>query len=183
MRSTIAYFDKAGEGNTEEVLKLASARYAEGDIKTVVIASTFGETAIKAAHVFKDSGARLLIVGEVLDGSQHPAPEICQQLEKEGHRVIWGLSMGQMSAFTKDESASLVAKAYKRISEGFKVVCEIILIGTSAGFLCPGAKVLAIAGTHRGADTAIVAYAGNYADFDSFQILEMLCKPYQRSAK
>jgi hypothetical protein len=181
MRSTIIYFDEGGEGNTEEALKLASARYAEGDIDAIVIASTFGATAIKAAQVFKNSGARLLIVGEVLDGNQHPAPAICEQLEQDGHQVIWGLPMGQMSAFTKDDSANLVAKAYKRISEGFKVVCEIVLIATSAGFLRPGAKVLAIAGTHRGADTAIVAFAGSYAEFDAFQILEVLCKPYQRS--
>ena len=183
MRSTIIYFDKGGEGNTEEVLKLSAARYAEGDIEAVVIASTSGETAIKAAQVFRDSGAKLLIVGEVLDGNQHPAREICEQLEQESHRVIWGIPMGQMSAFTKDDSANLVAKAYKRISEGFKVVCEIVLIGTSAGFLRPGAKVISIAGTHRGADTAIVALAGSYADFDAFQILEILCKPYQRLGK
>ena len=68
--------------------------------------------------------------------------------------------MGAMSKFSKNDTISLIADVFRRVSEGFKVVCEIILIATSSGYLKPGQKVLSIAGTHTGADTAIVACAG-----------------------
>jgi len=43
-------------------------------------------------------------------------------------------------------------------------------------------KVISIAGTHSRADTAIVARAVGYDDFTVFQVHEILCKTYQRSA-
>lgn len=180
MKQEITYFEKSGENNTEKALEIARLRFAAGDIDAVVIASTQGKTALKAAKALADIKIPLLVVGEVLDGIQHPLPEVCEQLEAMGHKVIWGLPMGQMSKFSHSESAKLVADAYKRISEGFKVVCEIILMATNAGFLKKGAKVISIAGTHSGSDTAIVATASGYDDFLQFQVHEILCKPYQR---
>jgi hypothetical protein len=181
MRSEITYFLKSGEDNTAEVLRIAYDRYKKGDLDVVVIASSLGKTAKKAVEVFQDTGAKLLFVGEVLDGKQSPSTDICAELEEKGYSVIWGLPMGQISKFTRNENAKLVADAYKRISEGFKVVCEMILMAANAGYLKSGAKVLSIAGTHSGADTAIVAYAAGYEDFKKFQVLEILCKPYERS--
>lgn len=180
MKQEITYFEKSGEENTNEVMEIALTRIMQGGIDAVVIASSLGKTAQKAADIFQDIGIPLLIVGEVLDGKQSPPAEICEKLMEAGHQVIWGMPMSQMSQFTHDDSAKLVADAYKRISEGFKVVCEIVLIATNAGYLDKGSKVLSIAGTHIGADTAIVASASGYDDFLQFQVHEILCKPYQR---
>lgn len=183
MKSEITYFDKPGEHNTDQVLNIALERYKQGDIDAVVIASTFGKTAVRAAEMFSEHGTPLLIVGEVLEGKQNPQSDVCQKLADQGHTVIWGVPMGQMSKFSRDDSAKLVGDAYKRISEGFKVVCEIVMIGCSTGFIHEGSRVLSIAGTHSGADTAIVAKAAGFSEFMDFQVLEILCKPYQRSAK
>jgi len=180
MKQDITYFEKGGEENTDAVMQIALARYKQGDIDAVVVASSLGKSALKAAEIFQEIGTPLLIVGEVLDGKQSPAEEICEELIAAGHQVIWGLAMSQMSTFTHNDSAKLVADAYKRISEGFKVVCEIVLIATNAGYINKGSKVLSIAGTHSGADTAIVARAAGYDDFLQFQVHEILCKPYQR---
>ncbi len=180
MNSEITYFEKSGDANTDDVLRIALERFKQGGIDSVIIASSLGKTAIKAADVFAEAKLPLIIVGEVLDGKQSPMADIESTLKSKGHQVIWGLPMGQMSKFSRNESAKLVADAYKRISEGFKVVCEIVLMGTNAGYLEKGKKVLSIAGTHSGADTAIVALASGYDDFLNFQVLEILCKPYQR---
>jgi uncharacterized protein len=180
MKQEITYFEKGGEENTDAVMQIAHARYLQGGIDAVVVASSLGKTALKAAEYFEEAGIPLLFVGEVLDGKQSPPAEICNTLMEAGHQVIWGLPMSQMSKFTHDDSAKLVADAYKRISEGFKVVCEIVLIATSAGYLKKGSKVLSIAGTHIGADTAIVTTASGYDDFLQFRVHEILCKPYQR---
>ena len=82
--------------------------------------------------------------------------------------------MGTMSEFSRNEMPNLIADVYKRISKGFKVVCEIMLVATSSGYLQVGKKVLSIAGTHSGADTAIVARTAGYADFKIFQVHEIL---------
>lgn len=182
MKKEITYFEKGGEDNTAETLKIALKRYKEGGIDAIVVASTVGKTAKKAAEVFAEEKVPLLIVGEVLEGKQSPPPDVCKSLKAKGHRVIWGLPMGAMSKFSREDTPQMVADTYKRISEGFKVVCEIVLIATSSGYLQKGQKVLSIAGTHSGADTAVVARAAGFADFKAFQVHEILCKPYQRSA-
>jgi len=181
MKSEITYFDKAGEDNTEATLRLARERLDKGGIEAVLIASSTGKTALKAAEVFAGADAKVIIVGEVLDGKQSPGADICGELAKKGIDVIWGTTMGGMSKFTRNESGNLVADTYKRISEGFKVVCEIVLMATTAGYVAEGAKVLSIAGTHVGSDTAVVTKAAPFGAFKGFQVHEILCKPYARS--
>ena len=176
----ITYFENAGSENTEEVIRLALERYKDGGIDEVIIASTYGETAKLAAKAFAGTGVRLLVFGEVLEEGQSPSRDVCEELETQGHQVIWGVHFNAMSAFTGGHSARLVSEAYYRISEGFKVVCEIVLVATSQGYLRAGERVLAIAGTSRGADTAIVASAAPITQFKDFEVHEILCKPYRR---
>jgi hypothetical protein len=177
----ITYFENSGSENTEKVIRLALDRYKAGGIDEVIIASTFGGTAKLAAKSFTGTGIRLLVFGEVLDGIQSPSEDVVEELEAQGHKVIWGVHLNAMSVFTGDNSARLVSEAYYRISEGFKVVCEIVLVATSQGYLRPGERVLAIAGTSRGADTAIVASAAPITQFKEFEVHEILCKPYRRA--
>jgi hypothetical protein len=58
------------------------------------------------------------------------------------------------------------------VERGFKVVCEMVLIATGQGYLQPGQQVLAIAGTHRGSDTVVVATAASFSNFKDFEINE-----------
>jgi hypothetical protein len=134
----ITYFVSAGESNTRQTLEIAFKRWQQGGIDAIVIASTYGDSAELAAQLFGDSGAHLLVVGEVHDGKQSPETEICRSLEARGHKVIWGMPMGAMSAFTREQTAVMVADTLRRVSEGFKVVCEITLIATTLGFIQPG---------------------------------------------
>ena len=53
MEEKIVYFDKPGPGNTEEVLRIALKRAQELGIKTVVVATNEGNTAVRAAEVLK----------------------------------------------------------------------------------------------------------------------------------
>lgn len=178
----ITYFDKGCPENTDAALTIAKQRFDQGDISAVLVASTYGDTALVALEKFSDSGAKIIVIGEVIKGEQSPPKEIRAQLAKNGIGVIWGTPMGVMSAYTKDETAMRIADAYRRVSEGFKVVCEITLIATTQGYIRAGEKVLAVAGTHRGADTVIVATAAPFGKFKDFEVNEILCKPYCRSA-
>ena len=53
MEGKIVYFDKPGPENTEEVLRIAKKRAKELGIKTIVVATTIGNTAVRASEVFK----------------------------------------------------------------------------------------------------------------------------------
>ncbi len=176
----ITYFESGGSGHTDEVLRLALERFRAGGIEKIVVASTYGDTALKAAEVFKGTDVHLIIVGELLEEGKFPEIKICNQLEAQGHKVIWGTHLGEMSAVTQNKSAALIANAFYRLSQGFKVACEIVLMSASQGYLHDGEKVLSIAGTHRGADTAIVANAASFSNFQKFDVHEILCKPYQQ---
>jgi hypothetical protein len=64
MERKITYFEKpGGEENTTQTLALAKARAEELGIKTIVVASTVGGTAVKAVDVFK--GYKVIVVTHV----------------------------------------------------------------------------------------------------------------------
>jgi hypothetical protein len=76
------YFEKAGLKNTEERLKLTKMRAKELGIENVVVASTTGETGVKASKVFK--GYNLVVVSHVT-GFKKPD---FQQLVPENRIII-----------------------------------------------------------------------------------------------
>ena len=59
MERKIVYFPEPGKQNTEEVLRIAKLRAEEG-IRSILVASTTGDTAVKAVEAFK--GARVVAV-------------------------------------------------------------------------------------------------------------------------
>ncbi len=56
----IMYFDRPGEENTEEILRLTKKRAQEIGIRDVIVVSTRGETGVKASDLFK--GFNLIVV-------------------------------------------------------------------------------------------------------------------------
>ena len=61
MEAKITYFDKSGPVNTEATLRLARERADALGIRQVVVASTRGDTALKAMDVFQ--GLKVVVVG------------------------------------------------------------------------------------------------------------------------
>lgn len=64
MKRTVRYFANYGAENTEEVIEAVAERLQEGDIKTAVVASSSGETAIKLAEEVKDKAKRIICVSD-----------------------------------------------------------------------------------------------------------------------
>ena len=52
MELTTHYFEKAGEENTDILLSLVKKRAFERDITNIIVASTRGNTGVKAAKIF-----------------------------------------------------------------------------------------------------------------------------------
>ena len=71
----------------------------------------------------------------------------------------------------------IIANVLRVLGEGMKVVCEIAMMAADAGLVRTGEDVICIAGTGRGADTAVVLKPVNSADFFDMKVREILCKP------
>jgi len=56
-----------------------------------------------------------------------------------------------------------------------------MLMVVDGGFVASGEQVIAIAGSGRGADTAIVAIAASSRNLPDLHVMEIICKPLQNS--
>jgi hypothetical protein len=87
---SITYFDKpGGDENTEKTLALAGQRAKELGIKTIVVASTTGATAVKAVDALK--GYRVIVVTHTAGfreaNSQEFTEENRRAVEKKGGTI------------------------------------------------------------------------------------------------
>lgn len=182
MESKIVYFEKKGAGNTDEVLGLVSERLKKSDVRTIVLASTTGSTARKAMEWFKSSGIRLIVVPH-----QHGFPngspecrfpqELVREIRNAGHEVHFGTMLFHTDKLFESRQPQAVANFLRSFSEGYKVCYEIVLMASDAGHLAAGEKVIAVAGTGLGADTALVMQAATTQDLRRLKVQEILCKP------
>jgi len=90
MEAKIVYFPEPGPQNTEEVLRIANNRAKELGIKTIVVASTRGQTGARATEVF--SGIKLVVVSQIT-GFEGPNT---QQMTPENRKKIVKLPSWQL---------------------------------------------------------------------------------------
>lgn len=184
MRTQITYFDEEGKQNTQETLALAKQRARELGIRTVVLASSHGYTALEAARVFAGTGVALIAVtisvgfrelGWCMSADERAA------VEKAGVTVLTSqLSFGGgvEEAFGGDSSPqSIIAHTFYCFSQGMKVAAEITVMAAEAGLIGTDEDVIALAGSSEGADTAIVLKPACAKQFKQLRIKEILCKP------
>lgn len=178
------YFNNPGPINTEQTLKAAYKRGMELGIDEVVIASTKGDTAYKAIDIFKNF--RITAVTYHC-GWKEPFKSVMKEdvqkdLESKGVKIIsatHALSGVERSVVTKFSGIApvlLIAQTLRLFGQGTKVAAEITIMAADAGALT-GKDIIAIGGTGRGADTALVLKPVNQSDFFNMFIKEIICKP------
>ncbi len=185
MDGKIVYFEKSGAENTEEVLRIAKLRADELGIGTIVVASTRGDTAVRAAEVFK--GKKVVVVSRTTGRIE---PNIWEFTEENRHKLAGkgvvvlnsieafsGVDRAMRKKFNMYLLADVIAYTLRIFGTGLMVACESSLMAADAGLVRTGEDIIAIAGSHRGADTAIVLKPVNSADFFDLRIKEILCKP------
>jgi hypothetical protein len=181
----IVYFDSMGADNTEETLKLAKARAEELGIKRIVVATTVGDTGVKVAEEFK--GYKVVVVthtnGFMAPGTQELTPQNRQKIEKLGAEIFTGahafggISHAIRRTFATHVLGDFMANTLRVFGQGMKVAIEITMMAADAGLVSPDEDVIAIAGTGRGADTAIVVKPAHAHDVFSLRVKEIICKP------
>jgi len=185
MKAKIVYFAKPGKENTDEVLRLASLRAKELGIKSILVASTTGDTALKAMEVFK--GARVVVVSHF---TGMKGPNIQEFTEENRQKVLnagvsllttthtfSGLGRAMRKKFNMYLFEETVANTLRIFGQGMKVVCEVTLMAADAGLVRTDEDIIVIGGTGRGADTAVVLRPVNSEDFFDLKVREILCKP------
>jgi len=184
-RKETVYFDEPGEVNTGEALRLARERAEELGIRSVVVASSTGETGAEASRVFK--GFNLVVVTSVT-GYARPdevrmRPEHRMTIEANGGRVViaahafGGVGRAIHSKFGAIQADEVVAHVLRLFSEGFKVACEVACMAVDAGLIRTDEEAIAIGGSAGGADTAIVVKPSNTHALFDMRVREMICKP------
>jgi uncharacterized protein len=180
MEEKVTYFEKVGRDNTEPTLKLALERAKARGIKKVVMASTLGDTARLAAKLWQNEGIKLIVVPHQHGFSNWKFdPALKAELEKQGHVVHYGTMLFHTDRFYGMDTPTVMASLLRTFCQGMKVVVEILLMVADAGYVEIGEKVVVVAGSGRGADTAVVAAASTSTHLFDLHIEEIICKPLQ----
>jgi hypothetical protein len=195
MEAKTVYFENPGVGNTEEVLRIARQRAEELGIKTILVGSTTGATAVKAIEALK--GFRVIVIthstGFKEPNTQEFAEDNRKIVESKGVRMqtathpFGGISraMRQKSipeAPTTYVIGDIVASTLRTFGQGTKVACEIAVIAADGGLVRTDEDVISIAGTGsgtggRGSDTALVVQPACAEHYFELQVKEIICKP------
>jgi len=189
----IYYFKEAGYENTSDVVEIAYRRLQEGDIKSVVVASSSGEAGLKfAKRMARDTN---LVVVSSHPGFSTPGVwdfnlDILRELESMGCRVVKqshilsGLERSISNKFSGASHTEVVAEVLRSLlGVGMKVAIECAIMAADSGAI-PIQKTIAVGGTHSrkggGVDCAIVVWPSHSNNFFDFRVLEILAKPYRR---
>ncbi|UCD22278.1 MAG: hypothetical protein JSW22_01170 [Chloroflexota bacterium] len=179
------YFPEPGSVNTEKTLKIAKRRAEELGIKSVVIASTSGETGLKALKMF--TNYRVVVVTHAAGFPTADVQELTQSskseiLEKRGMlltatHAFGGVGRAVRRRFNTYQVDEIIAHTLRVFGQGTKVACEIALMAADAGLIRTDEEIISIGGTGSGADTALVIKPAHTHDFFQLQVQEILCKP------
>lgn len=187
------YWDNPGKENTSGTVKVAASAAVSRGVKDMVVASNTGETALalRDALCAEAGGSFEAInvvcvthhVGFQRPGHDEMGPEMRKRLGDMGFKLLTtthlfrGVETGITKAFGGLYPAGMIAQTLRMLGHGTKVCVEISVMALDAGLIPYGEPVIAIGGTGRGADTALLLMPAHSNSLFDTEILEVLCKP------
>ncbi len=189
MEVKTVYFEKPGQENTDAALALAKQRAKELGIKTILVASTVGNTAVKAMNIFKE--LKVIVVTHTAGFREPNTQEFTEEnrkiVESQGGIILTaahafgGINRALQAAGTPPPPSytpgDLIAMTLRTFGQGMKVACEIAAMAADAGLIRTDEEVISVSGTARGADTAIVVQPNYSHRFFNLRVKELICKP------
>ena len=205
MKRSITYFEEPGPQNTDAVVAVVKERVEEGGVRSIVVASESGKTALAVAEALKDVDVRVICVAPY-GGYQHVLKRtwppignaMRSRLDSLGVKILdetpWIFGCTFDTAFLKDAAPATVIHKFLSRAFGFgvKTGIEVALIAAEAGALDWDKDAIAIAGTGwlgGGADAAIVVrpsavYEGAFLKNEGgLEIREILAMPRIKFSK
>lgn len=178
------YFKNIGNENTNATVEAAINTAIERDIKYIVVASSSGET----AKLFKnDNGINIVMVshacGTAGAGKNELSDETKTELLNSGIKVLTtthvlsGAERGISRAFGGISPVEIIAQSLRMFGQGTKVCVEISIMALDAGLIPYGKPVIAVGGSSKGADTALILTPSHANKIFDTKIHEIICKP------
>jgi hypothetical protein len=179
------FFHQPGPRNTARTLEIAKKRAEELNIHTILVASTRGDTGVQAAQQFSEYNVVVVThaVGFGGPNTQELTDENRTAIEAAGadlltcQHALGGISRAVRKKWGTYGVDEIVAQTLRLFGEGMKVCVEIALMAADAGLVRVGEPCIAIAGTGRGADTAVVLIPAHVQQFFDLRVMEVLAKP------
>lgn len=175
----VLYLDPNQE-NTEVTIEAAKKRAVDLGLEYVVAASSSGETGVKVAEAFKDTGIKVVIVTLFAISSSKPKPEHIERIKELGGEIVTSTHalMGVPESLSKIKEGyvtpnTMIREVLRRFSQGTNVVADIVMMACDNGVVPEGKEVMTISGMGNNADTAWVLRAcGSFNFFDKVNGLE-----------
>ena len=181
----IVYFEEKGVNNTEDVLSLVKERAEQLGIKSIVIASTRGETGAKAAKMFKDYN--LVVVTHSSSFRESDGQELTsenrERILKAGGKILTtthalgGIGRAIRRKLNTYQYDEIIANTLRLFGQGTKVAVEIALMAADSGLVSIQEDLISVGGSNKGADTALILHPATTQDFFNIKIQKILCKP------
>lgn len=182
------YFEKSGSKNTDAVMAEVIALGKERGIRHIVVASASGRT----AEALLGKGFEVTVVTHQAGFHQAGEMEISQaeikKLTDDGMKVYTGTHFfagadrSVNRKFGGVYPAELMAHTLRILGEGFKVCIEVAVMALDGGCLPWGEEIIAVGGTGKGADTAVILVPGHSQSFFETDVKEIICMPRGRKA-
>ena len=182
MEQKVVYFEKPGKSNTEETLALAIDAAKKQGIKNAIVASSRGGT----AEALPDgSGLQFTVVytTPTYRGNDWTiGPEKAAALRARGINVftaahtLSGVERSFSTTFGGVYPTEIMANTLRMFGQGTKVCVEIAAMAVDGGYIENGERVLCIAGTGGGADTAMILCAAPSHQILKTKIEQYICK-------
>lgn len=178
------YFTTGGSDNTAQTVELAIKIARERNIKQIVVASNTGKT----AKLFKNvPEIQVVCVSHVNGMKQNGQNELSEEertdLINSGIRVLTtthvlsGAERGISRKFGGINPVEIIAHTLRMLGAGVKVGVEIAVMALDAGLIPYGEPIIAVGGTGKGADTAIIITPAHASSIFDTRIHEIICKP------
>ncbi|NLL17612.1 MAG: hypothetical protein GX262_01145 [Clostridia bacterium] len=177
------YWEEKGAANSERTVEVALARAKELGIEYVVVASNTGNT----ARLCLEQGFKVVCVthhsGFKNPGENEMPEEVRRELESKGVKCLTtthlmaGLDRAVRMKFGGLYPSEIIAATLRMLGQGTKVAVEVAGMALDAGLIPYGQEIVAIGGTGRGADTALVIQPAHSHQFFDTKIKEIICKP------
>jgi hypothetical protein len=187
------YFDSPGPANTPDAARFSVERARDLGIKTIVVASTSGASALEFAKAMDGTGITLVVVTHVVGFSKPGVWEFSEEnaavLRSKGAKIITGTHVlsGLERSFSRSNKVGggsrteAVAEALRRVvAVGLKVAVECTLIAADQGAIPMDEEVIAVGGTASGADTVCVVRPSHTSSFFDLQVREIVAMPRNR---
>jgi len=179
-----------GPESTGETVRIAIQEAIKRQISHIVTASNTGFTAFALAEEARKQGyeGKLICVPHAYGikeaGKNELSDENRKKLEDLGvavyfaSHVLSGAERHLMLKFQGVYPVEIIAYALRMLSAGVKVGVEVSVMVLDAGLIPYGKPVIALGGSHKGADTATILTPSHGRSLLDTRIHEILCKPF-----